>query len=238
MELSIIIPAFNEARKIGRDIEAAGQFLAKEKITGEIIVVDDGSADGTAAAAGKVQTAGQTPVVILSLAQHRGKGFAVRSGVAQAEGEFIMFADSGLCVPFQYAVTGLDLIKRGECHIAHGSRKLPESIIRNPQSFSRRVSAKFFRCLMIHWLKISTDLTDTQCGFKIYRGEIARKLYGQCESDGFMFDVEIILRALRSGYRIKEFPIQWTADRDSRLSLAKSPWGMMKELLRIKRKLK
>ena len=237
MELSIIIPAFNEANKIGEDVTAAGEFLTAQKITGEIIVVDDGSKDGTAAAAERVQTAEQTPVVILSLVRHRGKGFAVRSGIAQAEGEFIMFADSGLCVPFQYAVTGLNLIKRGECHIAHGSRKLPESIILNPQSFSRRVSAKFFRRLMINWLKLSTDLTDTQCGFKIYRGEIARELYGQCESDGFMFDVEIILRALRSGYRIKEFPVQWTADRDSRLSLAKSPWGMMIELLRIKRKL-
>ncbi|HDL18713.1 MAG TPA: glycosyltransferase [Bacteroidetes bacterium] len=238
MELSIIIPAYNEANKIGKDVAAANDFLTEQRITGEIIIVDDGSEDGTAAAAGAVQTDKKIRVNILSLNRHRGKGFAVRSGVMQAEGKFILFADSGLCIPYQFAITGLDMIKRGECHIAHGSRKLPESTIRNPQTFSRRVSAGFFRWLMVHWIKITADLTDTQCGFKIYRGDIAGELYKKCESDGFLFDVEIILRALRSGYRIKEFPIQWTADRDSRLSLTKSPWGMMKELMRIKRKLK
>ena len=84
-------------------------------------------------------------------------------------------------------------------------------------------------------MKISSELSDTQCGFKIYRGDVARNLYGQCVTDGFMFDLEIIMRAEKQGYRIKEFPIDWTCDRDSRLSPAKSLWRVLRELITIKR---
>ena len=145
-----------------------------------------------------------------------------------------MFADSGLCVPYSYVTSGLRLIKSKNCEIAHGSRKLAESKILKPQVWRRRVTAKLFRRLMIFWQKIPSELTDTQCGFKIYRGEIARKLYSECKTAGFMFDIEIILRALKRGYRIKEFPIEWTADLDSRLSVNKSAKQVLTELFKIK----
>ncbi|MHC4623307.1 MAG: hypothetical protein ACYS4W_05325, partial [Planctomycetota bacterium] len=80
-------------------------------------------------------------------------------------------------------------------------------------------------------------ITDSQCGFKVYRGDVARKLYGECISDGFMFDVEIILRAQKEGYRIKEFPVEWVCDLDSRLSLTRAPWPVLSELITIKRRL-
>jgi len=86
-------------------------------------------------------------------------------------------------------------------------------------------------------MKISAEFTDTQCGFKIYRGDTARRLYSQCISDGFMFDVEIIMRAKKQGYRIKEFPIEWTCDSDSRLSPTRSLWRILSELITIKRTL-
>jgi hypothetical protein len=84
-------------------------------------------------------------------------------------------------------------------------------------------------------MKVSSELTDTQCGFKIYRGDVARDLYGQCITDGFMFDLEIIMRAQKRGCRIKEFPIEWTCDRDSRLSPTRSLWRVLQELITIKR---
>jgi hypothetical protein len=84
-------------------------------------------------------------------------------------------------------------------------------------------------------LKLPPVFTDTQCGFKIYRGDIARRLYGECITDGFMFDVEVILRALRAGCRIKEFPIHWTCDRDSRLSPTRSISRIFRELSAIRR---
>jgi dolichyl-phosphate beta-glucosyltransferase len=137
-------------------------------------------------------------------------------------------------VPYHFVEDGLNLIKTGACEIAHGSRKLKGSQIIIPQAWPRRLTARMFRWLAICWLKIPAPLTDTQCGFKIYRGEVARKLYGECRARGFIFDIEIILRALRRGYRIQEFPITWTCDRDSRLSLTRSPAQIWRELQRLR----
>jgi len=87
------------------------------------------------------------------------------------------------------------------------------------------------------FLKAEWNLTDTQCGFKLYRGDIARQLYAECTTDGFMFDIEIVLRALRHGYRIAEFPVEWTCDRNSRLGVRRNSREIMRELLQIKRAL-
>ncbi|MFA5238699.1 MAG: glycosyltransferase [Phycisphaerae bacterium] len=235
MDISIVIPAFEESKKIGRDIEAASGFLESSRLAGEIIVVDDGSRDGTAEAAEKIAVAPGTILKVLRLQHHKGKGAAVRTGIKQTTGEYVMFADSGCCVPYGNVLDGLKLLKSGACDIAHGSRKIPVSIIRNPQSQYRQTCAKIFHLFVISVMKIPAELTDTQCGFKIYKGRVARKLYGECVTDGFMFDVEIILRALKAGCRIKEFPIEWTCDRDSRLSPAKSLWCVFSELMTIKR---
>jgi dolichyl-phosphate beta-glucosyltransferase len=83
-------------------------------------------------------------------------------------------------------------------------------------------------------MKIPAEFTDTQCGFKIYKGDVARQLYGECATDGFAFEIEIIMRAQKKGYRIKEFPIDWTCDRDSRLSPTRSFWRILLELITIK----
>jgi hypothetical protein len=141
-------------------------------------------------------------------------------------------------VPYDHALRGLSLIQSGVCEIAHGSRKLPESRILQPQPWKRRLTGRLFRAVALLWMRIPPALTDTQCGFKVYRGTIARELYGESFTDGFMFDLEIILRALRKGYRIREFPLTWTCDRDSRLSLTRSPGQILRELADIKRVLR
>jgi len=92
-----------------------------------------------------------------------------------------------------------------------------------------------FHWFVILYMKIPAELTDTQCGFKIYKRDVARKLYYECSTDGFGFDIEIIMRAQKEGYRIKEFPINWTCDRDSRLSPTRSFWSILLELAAIKR---
>lgn len=237
MEFSIIIPAFNESRKIARDVQAAAQFLERHSLSGEIIIVDDGSADDTAHVAETVAIPGAVALLVLRNTEHRGKGFAVRTGIEKSCGKFVMFADSGLPVPFENALRGLRLLRERKCDLAHASRRLPESVIRKQQPWLRRFFSMIFRWLVILYLKVPARLTDTQCGFKIYRGEIARELYGQCFTPGFMFDIEIILRALRCGYRIAEFPVEWTCDPDSRLSVARSPLYILRELFEIKRKI-
>lgn len=238
MDISIVIPALEESKKIGADIEAAATFLKNNHLTAEIIIVDDGSGDNTAEAA--KNTTPLPPGISLKVIhydEHRGKGYAVRVGMKETSGEYVMFADSGRCVPYGSVLDGLKLLKSGECDIAHGSRKLRESQIKKPQSLYRRVCSAIFHWFVICCVKIPFGLTDTQCGFKLYRGDVARKLYSQCITDGFMFDVEIIMRAKKGGYHIKEFPIEWTCDRDTRLSPTRSVWRILCELKTIRRAL-
>lgn len=237
MDLSIVIPALNESKKIGGDIEAASKFLQDNHLTGEVIIVDDGSNDGTAEAAESVRLSPGISLKVIRLSCHHGKGYAIRTGINTAAGKYVMFADSGCCVPYGNVLQGLNMLKNGVCDIAHGSRKLPESKIQRPQSWSRRICSAIFHWFVIYVMRISAEFTDTQCGFKIYRGDVARNLYGQCVTDGFMFDIEIIMRAQKQGFRIKEFPIQWTCDRDSRLSPARNLWRVLFELITIKRTL-
>ncbi|MBN1764718.1 MAG: glycosyltransferase [Sedimentisphaerales bacterium] len=237
MELSIIIPTYNESRKISRDILEASYFLTKQHITGEIIVADDGSTDSTHEVAEKIIIPPSILLTVLHSQTNQGKGRAVRQGILSSQGDFVMFADSGHCTPFADALKGLDMIKKGMCRIAHGSRKLPDSHIPKKQSLYRRIGSCFFRRLILRMMNLPDYLTDTQCGFKIYQGYIARRLYQQCFTDGFMFDIEIIIRALQAGYSIKEFPIEWTWDPDSRLSPMRSWRQILRELRLIKKRL-
>ncbi len=239
MKLSVVIPAFEERRKIGGDIAAGWEFLRRNGIDGEIIIVDDGSRDGTAEAA---RQAGQeaevgSSVRVISGGEHRGKGYAVRMGIQASRGEFVMFADSGCCVPYEDVLRGLKMVASGQCEIAHGSRKMNGTQIIRGQGFYRRMCSAAFHWVVVRIMGVPAELTDSQCGFKVYRGQAARHLYGECRTDGFMFDVEVILRALKEGYRIKEFPIEWSCDRDSRLSPARSALKVAAELWNIKRSL-
>jgi dolichyl-phosphate beta-glucosyltransferase len=235
MDLSIVIPAYNEATKIRRDVESAAAFLVKEGLKGEIIVVDDGSADGTWDEAVAAQVPPEVEKRVIHLEPRRGKGRAVRTGMTAARGRFAMFADTGMCIPFDNALRGIELIRSGQCEVAHGSRKLPESVIERPQGLYRRLVSRLFRGLAHLFMGVPWEMTDTQCGFKIYRGDVGRQLYGECISDGFTFDVETLLRARRHGYRVREFPVQWRCDWDSRLRPARGSAKMLSELIAIKK---
>jgi len=234
MDLSIVIPAYNESQKIQLDIQTAAEFLQKEGLSGEIIVVDDGSTDHTEK---KAQTTPLPKDIILQVIhteENRGKGHAIRSGMIKTQGDYCMFADSGYCVPYENVQAGLSMIQNGECEIAHGSRKMQGCHIIKKQNLYRRMCSGMFHWMVIYAMNISREYTDTQCGFKVYRGDIARNLYSQCIIDGFMFDIETIVRAEKMGYRIREFPVEWTNDRDSRLSPVRSFRSVLKELIAIK----
>jgi dolichyl-phosphate beta-glucosyltransferase len=153
----------------------------------------------------------------------------------QSTGDYVMFADSGGCVPLDNALRGLELLKTGKYDIAHGSRNLTGGNIKIDHGLYRHICSEFFHWFVVNLINIPKELTDTQCGFKIYRGDVARLLYGQCVTDGFMFDIEIIRRAINQHYRIAEFPIDWTCDLDSRLSPTKNSWRMLSELLKIRK---
>ena len=238
MDLSIVIPAFEESRKIARDIKAAAEFLGANALTGEIIVVDDGSQDDTAEVAREVRVPREVGCHVIRYAEHRGKGYAVRTGVKASTGQYIMFADCGLCIPYGNVLQGLEMLRAGSCDMAHGSRRLIESDILQDQPWHRRLISRLFKATVRTLLRIPRRLSDTQCGFKIYQGPVARELYGACTTDGFMFDIEIILRALKQGYRIEEFPVEWACDPDSRLSVTRTPWPVLAELRALRRAMK
>jgi len=235
MDLSIVIPAYEEGKKIARDVKAAAEFLEANGLAGEIIVVDDGSEDNTTEAAQAVSVGPDIAYNVIRYEEHRGKGCAVRTGMAATKGTYVMFADCGLCIPYGNALQGLKMLQGNECELAHGSRRLIESDILNEQVWHRRLFSRLFRATVRMLLGVPRGLSDTQCGFKIYKGDIARELYGQCVSDGFMFDIEIILRAAEKHYRIAEFPVEWACDLDSRLSVTRTPWPVLAELRALKR---
>ena len=236
IELTIVFPAFNEARKIANDVSAADAFLASEGICGEIIVVDDGSADGTADIARKIGESIPSVCIVEELGHNYGKGRAVRSGILKSRGRFVAFVDSGGCVPFCEIKRGLNLIRSGQCQIAHGSRKMKDCHIVQPQSFYRKICSQLFHWFLICDIKKLSNLTDTQCGFKVYDGRIARTIYAESQVDGFMFDIEVILLTLSSGYRICEFPVDWGWDSDSRLKPGHEVIGILKDVMGLKQR--
>ena len=236
INVSIIIPAFNEQHKIQQDIVAADRFLTSDNLSGEIIVIDDGSTDKTSAAAKKATANIQTSCIVERLKKNYGKGRAIRTGILKSRGKYVIFADSGVCVPFEYVKVGVELIESNQCQIAHGSRKMSEGHISRPQSFYRRICSGLFHWFLIHDIKHLGNLTDTQCGFKLYRGDIARELYAQSTINGFTFDIEIILMALSRGYTIKEFAVDWTCDPDSRLKPIHVAIRVFMDLIYLKRR--
>lgn len=233
--LSIVIPAYNEHAKVQRDIESASAFLADAKLSGEIILVDDGSNDGTAEAAAVAFAKTGAPGRVIRLEKNRGKGCAVRTGILASRGEFVLFADSGVCIPFSNALRGMELLTTGGCDIANGSRRRHDSVIRTNSHWTRRIDSWLFRHGMPFIAGTPRRLTDTQCGFKMYRGAVAREIYSKCTIDGFMFDIEVILLAVRARYKIGEFPVEWSCDFDSRLHPARYLPRMLVEIYEVRR---
>lgn len=234
MDISIVIPAFNEEKKIGHDVEAAAAFIDKENLNGEVIVVDDGSADRTAEEARSAVVPSEVERNIIRLEKNRGKGFAVKTGVLKSRGEAVLFADSGTCVPYANALPFIERIRAGELDIAMASRRLKDSVILRDRSWKRRVLSSIFRTVSRVIAGVPQRFSDTQCGFKIYRGNIARDLFARCKAVGFLFELEILLLALKRRYRIEEFPVEWTCDLDTRLRPGNDAGKVLKEMFQVR----
>ncbi|KAF0140656.1 MAG: family 2 glycosyl transferase [Stygiobacter sp.] len=234
MKLSIIIPAYNEEKKIEKDILLADKFISEQNLSGEIIVVDDGSSDATFQKANGVREKIATRLVVKKSEKNLGKGYAVKRGMLEASGEYIAYCDAGSTVSFSNLLIGLNLLMNNECDIVHGSRLMPGSVIRVSQEKDRKFSSSVIRFLVTKFLGVSVSLTDTQCGFKIYKSEAAKELFSKLRTNGFMFEVENILRAIKRNYCVKEFPVEWSCDRDSRITFLKTPWRVLFDIVRIK----
>ena len=238
LDLSIVIPALNEAGKIGRDMTAAAVFLRGSGLRGEIIVVDDGSADGTADVA---LNTGLPPGVgrrVIRLKENSGKGFAVKTGILASGGEVVLYADSGTCIPYANAETVIRRIRRGDLDMGFASRRLKGTVICRNRPFRRRVISRLFHLAAVAVAGLPRWISDSQCGFKVYRGDAARALFSGLQIRGFLFELEFILKALKSGFRIEEFPVEWSCDLDTRLHAGSDARNILRELFQVRRILK
>lgn len=224
--LSIVIPMYNEKPRIASSVETIRAYLETLQMPYEIIVVDDGSTDGSAAALADVPD-----VCVISYQPNRGKGNAVRQGMLAAKGDLVAFSDVDLSAPIEELRKLLDAIESG-ADIAIGSRALPASQLVVHQPKYRELGGKMLN-LVIRALSVK-GIHDTQCGFKLFRGEVARRLFAQCILDGWGFDVEVLYLAQRMGYRIAEVPVKWAHSPDSRIHPFRAGLQVIKDLFRIR----
>lgn len=228
--ISCVIPAYNEERRLGATIARVSEYFAASGREYEIIVVDDGSRDATARlAAEHAQLHPQCRLI--SLGRNRGKGAAVRKGVAGSRGDLVLFSDADLSTPIEE----IELLERAILNgsdIAVGSRALPGSRIEVHQPRLRELMGKTYNLLIRATLM--SGIHDTQCGFKLFRGTVARELFGLARIDDFGFDVEILYLAGMRGYRVTEVPVRWINSPASRVMVFSDSAGMLYDLLRVR----
>ena len=231
-DLSVVIPAYNEEERLRRHIPGVVEFLRGKHFRFEIIIVNDGSKDGTAQATEEL--AGTYPMVrLISLDPNRGKGGAVRAGMLAATGRFVLFTDADQSTPIGEMDKLLEKLGDGVYDMAIGSRAVRGAEVEQPQVLHRALAGKLFgwgtKALCIR------GIADTQCGFKAMTREAAQKIFPQVTSDTAIFDIEMLVVAVREGYRIAEIPVKWVHDPDTRipynLHRALRIWG---ELFRIR----
>ncbi len=230
---SLVVPAFDEASRIEQTLGEAENYLAARSPDSEIIVVDDGSRDGTADIVRAV--AARTGSIATRLIQHgsnRGKGAAVRSGLLAATRPIALFSDADLSTPIGEAPKLLEPIARNEVDVAFGSRALNRKLIGNRQPWRREQGGRVFNLLV----RLSTGLPfwDTQCGFKAFRLEVFRPILGVAQSDGFSFDVELLYLAQRAGLRLREIPVRWNHCDGSKVNFLRDSSRMLQEVVALR----
>jgi dolichyl-phosphate beta-glucosyltransferase len=230
-ELTVIIPAYNEQSRLPRHLGPVLAYLRAHYPRFELIVVDDGSRDQTAPAV-LAALAGEPRARLIRYTPNRGKGYAIRTGVAASRGQAVVFLDADLSTPIDEiprALAGL-----AQADIVVGSRDLPGADIGVPQPPFRRLASEIFRWVR-HAMVGLRHIADTQCGFKAYRGGVARQLFALGIVDRFMFDIEILYLAERAGLKIVEMPVRWTDAAGSKVRFWEGLWHMFADLWRIRR---
>lgn len=231
LDLSIIIPAFNEERRLPQTLDCIGTYLKTQSLRTEILVVDDGSSDGTAGLAASY--ASKYPNLrVLSNGKNRGKGYSVRHGMLEARGEYALFTDADLSTPIDELGKLLAALREQGNDVAIGSRALNRDLILIHQSKVREQAGILFN-FFVRWI-MGIELSDTQCGFKAFRMDRARIIFEQQRMERFGFDPEILFLAKRYHLRVAEVPVRWSHDSGTKVNVAADGMQMLFELLVIR----
>ncbi|WP_227762450.1 dolichyl-phosphate beta-glucosyltransferase [Zhaonella formicivorans] len=228
--LSVIIPAYNEEKRLPGTLERIHQYLQKKGFAYEIIVVDDGSRDKTVWVAEEFKKK-DSNLRIVKNPRNMGKGFTVRNGMLNGRGRYLLFTDSDLSTPIEEFDRFLPRFEQGY-DIVIGSRALRDSVIKVSQPWYRVFMGKTFNLIVrtMFWTRIK----DTQCGFKCFTREAARAVFPRQTVWGFGFDVEVLFIARKLGYKICEFPVEWSDSPDTKVNAIKDSAKMFWELLKIR----
>jgi dolichyl-phosphate beta-glucosyltransferase len=231
-ELSIVIPAYNEAERVGPSLGKIAAHVAHRGPAVEVLLVDDGSTDGTEAAARAAAGKLGLGINVLRYVPNRGKGHAVRAGMRAARGRAVLFTDTDLSVPISHLDRFEARLAGGDADIVIGSRRAPGAQIVRHQPAARERLGTAFRDLAR--LLLVPGISDFTCGFKIFRRDAAQAVFGLQRLSGWGFDVEILLIAHRLGLRVVEEPVEWADDTRTRVRLGRDILRSAFDLVRIR----
>lgn len=230
MKISLCIPMYNESSIIDRTLKTVSEYMAANFDDYEVIFSDDGSTDGCLSA---VESFGDSHIRAVGYEANRGKGAAIRNGVLSAAGDIIVFTDCDLAY-------GLDVVrgvtemfqKNPDADVIIGSRNLTKDGYGGYTILRKLASKAYIKCLSV---AAGFKLSDSQCGFKAFRKEAARKIFSQCVVDGFAFDFEVLIKARNMGAVICEMPVKIVNHRDSKVKVLKDSRKMLRDVRMIKK---
>jgi dolichyl-phosphate beta-glucosyltransferase len=226
-DISVIIPAYNEAERLGSTLERAVDYLSRRGVSYEVLVVDDGSRDRTVEVAEAFAGNG---LRVIRHEQNRGKGAAIKTGLLASHGTEVLLSDADASTPIEE----LEKLERmlPEAPVVLGSRAVAGADIRRHQPFYRELMGKTFN--LIIRLAGVRGLHDTQCGFKLLKGDVAREIGTRLTIDGFAYDVELVWLARRLGYEVVEVGVVWVDSPDSRVDPIRSSLSMLRDVIRMR----
>src|SRR5438445_2015275 len=227
---SIIIPAYNEAARLGATLQRVLEYIRAQHLNAEVIVVNDGSRDNTADLVREYASA--NPVLrLLENPGNRGKGYSVRNGMLHANGEILLFSDADLASPIEEAPKLFEAIESG-ADVAIGSRWLRPELQKQRQSLLRQLYGRIFNIALR--LLLGLKFKDTQCGFKVFTRSSARAIFPLQQIERWGFDPELLYLARRKKLRVTEVPVEWSHQEGTRISPLRDGLRMFSEVLRIR----
>lgn len=230
IDLSVVIPAFNEERRLPPTLIEMIDYFEARKTKYELVVVDDGSSDQTSEIVRKFERL-KPQVHLLRLPENHGKGYAVRTGMLNASGKRVIFADADGASPIEEIFRLEEALEQG-AEVAIGSRAMKSEETKVITNFFRKFSGRIFNFFVNQFLL--PDVADTQCGFKMFSSKAARFIFERQSSVGYAFDVEILYIARRAGFKVAEVPINWHNVPGSKVNVLFDGLRMLRDIIAIR----